>query len=357
MPAIAAALATLVIALPWPIFVLSQMSGQLSSWYRQMTQGGNTASQGANPPWVYLSIFPLMLPWVGFFILGLVLLIRDRTDRGILIVLLLVTPIIIMCFFSEKNDRYLLPMLAPAALISATGFVRRGNELDVAHRITAGITWGILAAIALGLPIAGLFLERVDGGPWWSKSLAILFSTACLGCVALAWVFDRDDRRALVPAGAAIMLAAQAIFIFGYSTSPRGRSNGRPLAEAVWAALPPDAEIWSYTVPGRFGRVPVDMQIYLNRIVRPASSPTTLPSTSQARVMLVHFRGDEKLPEGLEQWKVVGETAKNEGSWRAYAEPRAKTKLMPTSRAEGSSTLFLTRALCYSQSDNRSCSK
>jgi hypothetical protein len=36
--------------------------------------------------------------------------------------------------------------------------------------------------------------------------------------------------------------------------------------------------------------------------------------------MLVHFRGDQAVPPGLERWELIGSTPKNEGVWRAYIQ-------------------------------------
>jgi 4-amino-4-deoxy-L-arabinose transferase-like glycosyltransferase len=318
-PILAATAAALLIALPWPLFVLSRMSGQIGFWYREITHAGNVDYQ-VDPPWAYLSLIALLLPWIAFFFFGCVLLFRERTERGVMALVLLLIPIVIMCCFREKNERYLLPMLAPAAIICATGFLRRGKDSQRAHGVITGITWTILAILAIGLPVIGAVAQRVDGGHWWSKSAAAVMAVGGTALIALAWTCDHTGRRSLIPVSIVIMLSSQALFTYGYRNSDRGRSDGRPIADMIVAALPADAEVWSYFEPGRFSRVPIDMTIYLNRITRQATNPTTLPADGQNRAMLVHFRGDQAVPPGLERWELIGSTPKNEGVWRAYIQ-------------------------------------
>src|SRR4029453_7808555 len=91
---------------------------------------GGFKSDPYDPPWVYLAFIPLLLPWAGFFFLGLIALLREKSDRAMLAIVLTLVPIVVMCCFTEKNDRYLLPMIAPAAVICAAGFAARDPELE-----------------------------------------------------------------------------------------------------------------------------------------------------------------------------------------------------------------------------------
>ena len=76
-----AAFWTLAIALPWPIVVLSRMSGELTHWYNEMTHGGTVDTYEADPPTVYFALIPLgLLPWAAFFFLWFVLLWREKSE-------------------------------------------------------------------------------------------------------------------------------------------------------------------------------------------------------------------------------------------------------------------------------------
>lgn len=319
MPIIVAASIALAISLPWPLEVLHRMPGKLSFWYNEMTHAGTVDTYRPDPPWVYFTLVPQLMPWAGFFVLGFVLLWRENSDRGVLTISFVLVPILIMACFAEKNDRYLLPMLSPAAVVCAFGFVSRGKEVDGARRFVINLTWIFLAVITIGLAIGGVFGKRLDGGRWWSPALGASVAVGCAFAIAAAWWCERRGFKVLLPGAVAMMIAAQSLFMYGYAKSERGLSDGRPISDAVCKALPADAKIWAYTVEKRFSRVPIDTLIYLNRTAKPATTPTTLPSGPRA--MLVHFRGDQKLPEGMENWRLLGSANKNYGTWRVYAPP------------------------------------
>jgi 4-amino-4-deoxy-L-arabinose transferase-like glycosyltransferase len=316
-PAVASASAlALAIALPWPIWAASQLSGQASLWFSEVAAGG-ARSNPYDPPWVYFAFIPLLLPWAGFFILGMVALWREKSERGLLAIAFTFVPIAMMCLFPQKSDRYLLPMVAPAAVICAAGFLSRDAALDGLRGVVNIFTWGFLLVLGIGLPLSGVWWQRgIDGRPWFSLAMG-MGAAAILGLIIVGgWWIDSSGRRTLLPVGAAVMLIANTLFTLGYANTDRGRSDGRPIAEFVVAALPADAPVWVFAEEGRFSRAPVDTAIYLNRVVEPIHDLSKLPPTAGPLAVLVHCKANQSMPAALSGWPVIGSSPKNQGVWR-----------------------------------------
>ncbi len=66
------------------------------------------------------------------FVWGLVLIVRDMIDRArrsragaaTLVLALAVGSIVVMSIIKQKNERYLLPMVGPMAMVAAYGLLR-----------------------------------------------------------------------------------------------------------------------------------------------------------------------------------------------------------------------------------------
>jgi 4-amino-4-deoxy-L-arabinose transferase-like glycosyltransferase len=321
-PVIAGALVMLAIALPWPIWVLTRMSGQIGYWWGEMTAGG-VADYHRDSVWSYASLIPLMLPWTGFLFLGAIFLFRDKTERSMLALLLLIAPIVVMSCFSEKNERYLLPMLAPAAVICAAGFVRRlDRDAKRAWDIIAVCTAITVLVIGLGLPIAGAtFLKQSTGASWWSVNTALFAAAVSVVIFIFARSVFESRRSALIVGGMAIMTWVQAVFVYGYSTSTRGRSAAKPVMDTIAATLPADATVYCYAPKGRFSRVPSDVPIYLNRIVWPTIDTDARRASATPTVLLVFCRAGESLPASVSDWRTIGTFEENNGTWSACIPP------------------------------------
>jgi hypothetical protein len=321
-PILIAAAITLAIALPWPIYAIFKLSQQVPHWWLEITHVGDP-TYTRDPVWSYLAGLPLLLPWMFFFIVGTARLIRARDGAGILAIMLTLVPILVMTAFKEKNERYLLPMLGPAAIVAAAVLMpaTRPDERDW-RRLALILTWITLGIIALALPISGAFAARVGGGAWWSPTTATLAAIIALAFIAIARFIDPPGERALFPATIILMLAGQALFMHGYRNSPRGRSDMKPLADAIVAALPPDAEVYNYNTPEHPSKAPIDMPIYLNRVLRVASNPTTLPTSGPRQVILLFRMPNEPVIAPLTSWPRLGQVPRNKGFWEAYAQPR-----------------------------------
>jgi hypothetical protein len=130
----------------------------------------------------------------------------------------------------------------------------------------------------------------------------------------LSLVAQRRRPGALVGATVAVMVMVQAMFAFGYSQSESGRSDMRPLAEAIWSRYP-GAEMTSYR-PGRRG--PEDLSIYLNRIVRPVEDLGVLGALDRPRVLVMYQREGEALPRPPMGWALFASTKRGRGWCHAF---------------------------------------
>ncbi len=319
-PFITAALIALIIALPWPLYVLSHNRGQLFNWWREVFRTSDEGL-GRDPAWVYFSLIPLLVPWSGLLILGIVSAIWERTQRSVLALALIIVPILIMGLFKDKAERYLLPMLAPAAVLCGEALLRqRDDRYERAKSVALAFTWSSLAALAIGLPLAGLLYEKtVSMQSWWNWPLALAFTAGAGLILIVAWTQRRRGIAMMVVTAIVIMLAVQALFMHGYASSANGRSELKPLADAIVAAAPPDAEIWDYQPSNWWSRVPNDLGIYLNRTIRPIEALPSVSARFRSQVILIYVPDDAALPETFQDAKLIGQARRNKGEWRAYS--------------------------------------
>jgi 4-amino-4-deoxy-L-arabinose transferase-like glycosyltransferase len=330
-PLIVAAAVALLVALPWPIYVMSRMSGQVLFWYHEISRV-SAIDDPADPPWVYLSLLVVLMPWTGLFLLGVAGECRKRLvdERGLMLVALVFVPIIIMLFFADKNDRYLMPMFAPAAVIAAVALAPAERTRDRDARAARWRGWMIaftfaaVVVMTLGLAIAGAtrMVQRANGDAgWWSWRLAAAVCAGGLVLIGAAWRIDRLGRRTLVPVAVIMMLSVQALSTWGYAQTARGRSDGKPLADVIVAALPADAQVWHYAPPDRFQKSPVDTSIYLNRTVTRIEDLKAIRGGDKPAAVIVHCREGQPMPPEMASWREIGTAEKNRGIWHVCVTP------------------------------------
>ena len=353
LPLAAGVVLSTALGLWWYGYVLRAVPGVMDVWFHEVTRiDATTARNRLKPdPWYeYASLLRWMLPWTAWFLLGAavagrVLLLRlplpgrlrallVRTETGahqgprdgnpgaappahgsVFALLLLLVPLVVMSFWGEKKERYLLPFAPPAAVLAAVAIVpflrsvrRQGGGL-VARRIprirlgaiAAAVTWVAAAWLAVGVPVAGAMglkdFRTWDGQPWFSRGTAAV--AACGGAALLAGgalLF----RRSRVPAVVAVVLATwlgHEMLLRGQLTSP-GDPDDRPqrqLADRIWREYP-DAVLYSADPPtlyGQLSRPTVVVSLYADRVVR--ARPDPLPSVPGERplVLLTDVQGEE----------------------------------------------------------------
>jgi 4-amino-4-deoxy-L-arabinose transferase-like glycosyltransferase len=298
-------------------------------WIQEVTRVG--ARENAADPWfLYFSIFGYVFPWIIFFIVGGIVLlqqvIRRERNEETLALFLLIVPLFVMSLFRDRQDRYMLPMIAPAAIIAARGVVehfRSWSRWNRADTIVTAMHWGILIVMAVGLPIAGATtkLKRADGLPWFPWNFAIPAAITVFALIVVAIYAHRVWRGSIVLATFVVMLMLQAMFVFGFASSASARSEMRPLAESI-AQLYPDAEVFNAHPEGK--RPPTDLGVYLNRVIRWVAEPSAIPPSNHAQILLYRQNAGDPAPKPPPGWDVFDVKPRDKDYWYAFIrEPKS----------------------------------
>lgn len=305
-----------VVGLTWFVWMLVHVRDIGHIWMMEVTREGATEL----PPdrWSkYIELFLWVFPWTAFLVVGIVVAARAMVGRGdvapdefarnrpaAFALIFVIVPLLIMSFVSDRKDRYALPMLGPAAIVIAYGLAEhfrawhrpRWAAIDVLLVI---IQWIGVAVIGIGLPL--LLSPWARHLPWIGEQLAdveplmnnqasaIVLAGMTVLVLAGVWLHRRWPGG-IVAGTVVVMLVAQAIGFRAYSRfQDVGRSDVKPLADAIWAAVP-DAEV-SYIHPSR--RIPEGVSIYLNRNApRVADASTIRPSNHPHVAIFPQSRGE-----------------------------------------------------------------
>jgi 4-amino-4-deoxy-L-arabinose transferase-like glycosyltransferase len=329
-PLLAGIVVMLAVGGAWYAIVLARVPGVWSQWLAEVTRVGATDNAGDNPL-SYLTILPYLLPWTPFAVVGAVeAILRYRDARELtgpmLALLTVVVPVVVMSFFPDRKERYLLPLTAPAAVLAARGMIVAAA--DARHRIDwlFSVQWvGFLLAV-IAFPIAGAtVLKRADAiTPWYSPTvatIAVIFGGVVVGSGYL--LFQNQMRRdaclgaacTLLVCGLIVMLGGHALALAGYRHSPDGLSQMRPLADSIRSSMP-DAEMYNWRRDGRRKRIAPDLSIYMNRVTRWIADPNALPHSQRAQVCVtVHSPKREPVePAPPAGWRFF-ERAKRDDDW------------------------------------------
>jgi 4-amino-4-deoxy-L-arabinose transferase-like glycosyltransferase len=252
-----------------------------------------------------------------------------RQREGFVLALLLtVAPIITMSFFKDKNERYLLPMAAPAAVLAAGAAAAwfRSDRRDAAGWVVEIAHWVTLAVIAAGLPLVGLLAPRFGlGERWFSPARAVVVGAAGLAVIGCGLVLAQRVRQRRGGAAAAVVVAATAAVTMlllqypvmrGYSRV--ARSDLRPLADVVWARYP-DAVIYEYEPRART-RTYLDLPIYAGRVTRTIRDVKGITPGERPQVVVFLERRGE-VPEMDRSWSEIADGGGRKDRWRAYVLP------------------------------------
>ncbi len=324
-PIIGGIIVFLLVGLSWYCVLLLSRPGVMRDWWFELMRYKDPDTR-RSPWYAYLSLLPYVAPWIGFFIAGLIAAFRRGQANDRLLLLLVLLPIIAMSFFPDRYERYLLPMLPAAAIITALAVVEhldaiRWGRID---RMLNFAHWLTLAAIAVAFPIAasGLIrqITRIDGQPWFTPAIGWQSGLFAASVIAVSILLQRRSRWTLPTATLALMLGTQSLFIAGYAQSGPGRAEFRPLAERILDACP-DAEVFNAHPRGK--RPPPEIGVYLNRVLLWIADPSTLTPGSYPKVLLMLQDKGEGEPAPPPGWMFLDRHMSGNTGWWAFVLPAA----------------------------------
>jgi 4-amino-4-deoxy-L-arabinose transferase-like glycosyltransferase len=305
-----------VIALPWFVYVYATVPSVAGTWTTEVSRQGATGL-GPDPVYAYLARIPMNWPWIVGLIVGTVVMLRTRSISDWYTLLMFLLPIAVMTLVPDRKERYLLPFVAPAAIIAARGmleFIKGGR----AERVLRCVHWVALLGVCIGFPIAAATsdqITRVDGTNWYPLGLAIWFAVAITALVALGVLLQRRWSHAIIVTTCVCVLAMQALLMWGYKDSPSGRSSLKLLADAIREDAPGAAVFdWDENV-----RVDEELAIYLNRVIIRAD-PATLTPVDSPLVYVTRQDRREAEPTPVTGWRFLARVPDRKNQWWAFVK-------------------------------------
>ncbi|CAN5584467.1 hypothetical protein BH09PLA1_BH09PLA1_08410 [soil metagenome] len=314
----------LIVGLWWFALVGAQDHEIVKTWLSETNPAGGERTRSDNPV-TYLLILPFMLPWAAYIVdrcgravAAIAKSSHDDDWRAAYPVVFLIVALLVMSCFTDRKDRYLLPLVPMAALVAAQSAMRllqrRKDALpDWSH-------WGMLIIFGL-LPVLGattIAVKNASGLAWYSRATAIAAATGGLAIVTLGFVISRRWRAVgMIGSAFLLMMFLQVIGILGYATSREGRSEFRPLAELIRRDYP-DAEMYNWRADGQAKRASVDLSIYLNRITRWIPDPAALPRSDRPQIYVKPQDKGDPDPEPAPGWKFLHKMHRDKGWYVAF---------------------------------------
>ena len=302
--------------------MLATVPGVWHVWFHEVTRvGANTMRP--DPWYQYVTIVRLAAPVDGVGAAGHRLR-RGRPDfparrtdrdaagsdagpaRSVYALLLLLVPLLVMSFFRERKERYLLPMAAPAAVLAARAlalYLRHRSERrpDPAGWVADAVTWATAAVLAVGTSVLGAthrhgFLSADGVTPWFTPAAA----AAAAGLAAAVLLAGLAASRRWPAAGVvAVVLAcwvgAEMQFRGYFAAEDDGKPQQR-LADELWRRYP-DAVVYATEPPTRYGNLSlasIVLSLYFDRVVRPR--PASLPAAPGERPLVLLTEAPDDKP-------------------------------------------------------------
>ena len=243
---LACSIASALLLVPWGLYMHRTLNIPVDTYTWEAVGRFRSGSAPSDPSYYYLSIVYYVLPWTAFFIASFGLPFKKielpHRSGAWFVWTWLVAGLVLMSLPREKSDRYVLPLMAGAALLTGyTLSVYIGCVLpEKSRREVWWIHAAALAVVATGatalcivkqvLPIAQL---AVIGVALIALSVAVLVSVG---------------RKRYGPAAgwsAAFAVALGTAIIHVHATSPLFREPLRQLAPDLHAAVG-DAPMYTY---------------------------------------------------------------------------------------------------------------
>jgi 4-amino-4-deoxy-L-arabinose transferase-like glycosyltransferase len=302
----------LIVGLGWYLLVLLKYPNAIAIWKSELS-GFKDAETNRSHWYEYFCLIPYMTPWLIFFIAGIIAAFRHMTNEDVLLLLLLLMPILLMSLSSDRYDRYLLPMLPVAAILTAHAVVenlfashpnRTQRWINIGH-------WTVLILIAVALPagISIVLQHQISG-------LGFLESTAAVVALVGMFIIVQPLWRWTFPVASLItMLVANAVLTVSYYEAPLGKARYRMLADKIVSTFP-DAEVFNAHPRGK--RPPPELGVYLNRVLLWTADPLQISRGNREKVLLVPQAADASAPMAPPGWKMFDHCSQGKDTWWAF---------------------------------------
>lgn len=321
MPVVAGIICFVLVASPWYALLWLRVPDVWRIWLNEVTRL-DPADPRPDPWYASLRFFGLMFPWTPWLIAatveGIVQLRRHQlTARLGIVLLLLWVPWLVLASFPERKARYMQPLVVPAGLAAAWGIARYAQSRST-DRTLEWIHWVSIGVVWIALPIVvGFFWNATTGQHWFPPVMT--FASAAVGTLLLGLGIrlTRRRREALVWVSLLGMVLLEPLGRYGYSRDASGRADMKPLADAIFAAAP-DARV--FYVQARGDTVPLDLSIYLNRIVPTVRSLGAVPEGEGSTAIVLSRGKDEQLRGIDDSWRPVGDIQRGRLRWVAFVQ-------------------------------------
>lgn len=323
MPIAIAVVLMLVVGLWWYGVVYLRDPAIAKVWWAELTRRG--ANELRPDAWHhYLRAMRFMFPWLAWLIVGIAagvwtLRRRGRDDRLLAFFLALV-PLAVMTLFDERKERYLIPLIGPLSIVAAWPLwehLKNAGRWGAWEKIAAVAHWVMLAALAIGLPLAGARAKPA----WYTWPVASM-AMVIMGAMLIAGlIVYRRRRDAIVVSTVLVMIVAEILFVRGFSRTPAGLSDMRGFADAIWE-MEPGAQIYSSyggDKPGIVFTPGVDLAIYMNRTVPAADDVMGIVASDRRQIVLRVSRKNESEPAAPAGWAQIKRLKRDNGDvWQLW---------------------------------------
>ncbi len=263
---------------PWYVWIVRTVPGAMKVW---MTEA-EAQRDKANQIYYYVVVLAMVAPWTMWLIGGLVLPwtkpVREQRRRLLAAWWWFVAIFVFFTIPGAKQQRYILPAMAAAALLIGQLWTQNQRQADRGER-DEGINllrvphWLALAAVSVAYPLMLVLRPDINGAATWTT--AVCTSVAMLAIVAMGvrWHWQwRPLAAALATAGWA--LAFTTLMWSAYLSLPRHANELRPYAEHV-DALAGDHPLTMLWLEGQKRSINEELHLYSLRVVY-GTSPENL---------------------------------------------------------------------------------
>jgi 4-amino-4-deoxy-L-arabinose transferase-like glycosyltransferase len=236
--------AYVVVGAAWPLAAYLRYPDVVDLWHSDF---GGRWNQGyiGEPWWYYAHALPWNLaPWTLCGFIGLAATARaafregGRAERYLCCWAIL--PVLLLSVFQGKHHHYLLPIMAPWAVLGAVGAASLWEAFGRASRWLRHPATGFLL-VGVPLAIASYFGGRRLDGPAWLPQLLLVVGLACGGWL---WLSLRQSRPQWASAGVVLLVIFLSHMILGLRVAYHDRMrDDREFIEACKTLTPADRPV------------------------------------------------------------------------------------------------------------------